>query len=440
MKEFQSTTGGRHVYNTDFKNLQELALAMQELFRSCGGNFVISGCEIITGDNTISVSDGYVYIGGKVRQVSAVSGLSASNLYIVPAQRNGESIPYADGNNSNQYIEYYAEIQNASSVSGEYIAYDSSSNTFPNLATVFFNYYAVCKRIGNQSIDNLAIQQTLSVAKSLIASQGLSFDSTNTKIYKDNNSIFCQVGDYYFVFDSNGAISIKTDEGVLLSFSETTGSGWVTFGSVKVTQRLETNKLYIDGIDIENKLVPLGMIHIWAGSADKLPENYLLCNGQAINQSDYPELYSVIGSTFNVAANSNGEKWSAPSSGMFRLPDLQGRFIVGYSSSNNDYRSIANTGGETKHALSQGEMPSHTHLVQDYYGVESSKTAGEYKNKNKLYGGYKLLDSTYYGIKNGDEDNDSMLYSTHNTGFEGNGDAHENRPPYYVLAYIMRAK
>ena len=95
---------------------------------------------------------------------------------------------------------------------------------------------------------------------------------------------------------------------------------------------------------------------------------------------------------------------------------------------------------ETKHALSQGEMPSHTHLVQDYYGVESSKTAGEYKNKNKLYGGYKLLDSTYYGIKNGDEDNDSMLYSTHNTGFEGNGDAHENRPPYYVLAYIMRAK
>ena len=44
MKEFQSTIGGRHAYNSDFKNLQELALAMQEVFRECGGNFVISGC------------------------------------------------------------------------------------------------------------------------------------------------------------------------------------------------------------------------------------------------------------------------------------------------------------------------------------------------------------------------------------------------------------
>lgn len=439
MKEFQSTTGGRHVYNTDFKNLQELALAMQELFRSCGGNFVISGCDVTSG-STLSVSEGYVYIDGKVRYASAASGLSESNLYIIPAQRNGDSIPYADGNNSNQYIEYYAEVKNSASVSGTYIAYDSSTKAFPNLATVFFNYYAVCKKIGNQSIDSLVIQQNLSIGKTLMASQGMSFDNTSTRVYKNNGSIYIDTGDYALVFDANGTVSVRSNEGILFSFSETSGSGLITFANVTVQQELNTNKLYIDGIDIENKLVPLGVIHMWAGTVDNLPDNYLLCNGQAINQSDYPELYKVIGSTFNTAPNSNGDKWAAPSAGTFRLPDLQGRFIVGYNPTDNDYTSIAKAGGEKKHTLSQSEMPNHCHAVDDYYGIENIKTVQEYVNANRLYGNSKTIGAQYMGLHTVDNDNDTILYYTHNTAYEGNGSSHENRPPYYVLAYIMRVK
>lgn len=145
MKEYQSTTGGRHAYNTDFKNLQELALAMQEVFRECDENFVISGCAVTVG-GTVSVTDGYVYIDGKVRKVSATSGLKASNLHIVSKQRNGDQIPYADKTVSPQYIEYYAEVVNESPVSGPHITYDASSKSFPNLATAFFNFYTVCKK------------------------------------------------------------------------------------------------------------------------------------------------------------------------------------------------------------------------------------------------------------------------------------------------------
>lgn len=439
MKEFQSTTGGRHVYNTDFKNLQELALAMQELFRACGGNFVISGCDVTVGD-TISVSSGYVYIDGRIRAVAAANGLSALNLYIIASQRNGDSIPYADGNNANQYIEYYAEAKNAASVSSSYIAYNSSSQAFPNLATVFFNYYSVCKKAGNQSIDNLAVQQSLSAIKNFSALQGVTLDNSGTIIAKGDNAIIFKIDNYSFSFDNAGAISVKEGDTTLFSFSNGSGSGTITYENVTVTQNLKTNKLYLGDVDIENKLVPLGVVQMWAGAIDKLPDNYALCNGQAINQKDYPELYKVIGTTFNTAPNSNGSNWTAPSSDMFRLPDLQGRFIVGYYSNNKDYEKIAKAGGEAAHTLTSGEMPNHTHSVDDYYGIENSNSVRKHKENGKLYGNSKALDASYMGWSDQDTDNNTIIYSTHDTNYAGNGDPHENRPPYYVLAYIIRVK
>ncbi len=439
MKEFQSTTGGRHVYNTDFKNLQDLALAMQELFRACGGNFVISGCDVTVGD-TISVSDGYVYIDGKIRQVSAVSGLSASNLYIVANQRNGDSIPYADGNNSNQYIEYYAEVKNVSSVNGAYIAYNNSSRSFPNLATIFFNYYSVCKKAGEQSIDNLTVQQSLTASKTLKALQGILLDSAGTSITKNDNSIVLKTGNYSFIFASTGTISVKNGDTILFSFSNGSGTGTITYENVTITQDLNANKIYLNGIDIEDKLVPLGVVQMWAGAVDSLPDNYLLCNGQAISQNDYFELYKVIGSTFNTAPNSSGINWAAPSSGLFRLPDLQSRFIVGYNPSNSDYSKIAKVGGETQHILNTSELPSHMHSVDDYYGLESSGTVGDARKSGKLYGDAKSIESGKLGWNKSDSDNDNILYKTHSTEYTGSGDGHENRPPYYVLAYIMRVK
>lgn len=439
MKEFQSTTGGRHVYNTDFKNLQELALAMQEIFRACGGNFVISGCDVTAGD-TISVSDGYVYIDGKIRQVAAANGLSASNLYIVASQRNGDAIPYADGNSSNQYVEYYAEVKNSSSTSSASIAYNSSSQSFPNLATIFFNYYSVCKKAGEQSIDNLTIQQSLTASKTLKALQGMLLDNAGTSITKNDNSIVLKIGDYSFAFSSTGTISVKNGDTTLFSFANGSGSGTITYENITVTQTLNANKLYLNGTDIENKLTPLGVIQMWAGANDGLPDNYLLCNGQALKQSDYPELYKVLGTAFNTAPNSNGVNWAAPSSGMFRLPDLQGRFIVGYNSSNTDYSAVAKAGGEASHKLSANEMPSHAHTVDDYYGLENSGVTASAKNQGQLYGDAKNIDSNKLGWSGTDTDNNSMMYKNHSTEYAGGGDGHENRPPYYVLAYIIRVK
>lgn len=435
MKEFQSTTGGRHAYNTDFKNLQELALAMQEIFRECGSNFVISGCNV-TIDDTISVSEGYAYIGNRVCKVAAASGLQASNLYIVAKQKNGDTIPYADGNSDIQYIDYYAEVVNSSSVNEAHITYNSSSKAFPNLATAFFNYYTVCKKAGSQSIDNLTVQQSLTVLKQLLAPQGLLLNNSGMNVVAENNEVCIYNGDYSLCFSNTGIVTFKYKHGGMFSFSNTSGSGLVTFGNVTVQSSLRTKKLYIDGVDIEQKLVPLGTIQMWAGPINKIPSNYKLCDGSALNIADYNDLYAVIGTTFNTAPNPYGSNWTAPSSNQFRLPDLRGRFINGYNASQLDYAAIGRTGGTDAVVLTENQMPAHTHDVEDYYFIETYNTV---KN-GSVYGSWKYIDNNRLGSSDSDRDNNTVLYKIHPTYYKGGNMAHENRPPYYVLAYIIRVK
>ncbi len=164
---------------------------------------------------------------------------------------------------------------------------------------------------------------------------------------------------------------------------------------------------------------PLGVIKMWAGS--EAPENYHMCDGAELRITEYPGLYAAIGNTFN-----NAKRWDggsvATQSGHFRIPDLRGRFVVGYN--NEDYNNenkkeydIGSTGGEKSHILTIDEMPKHSHDYTIY-------TPGKF-------------DSNRFSGKN---NNDSDIDERRTTAPTGGGVAHENRPPYYTLAYIMKIK
>jgi microcystin-dependent protein len=90
-------------------------------------------------------------------------------------------------------------------------------------------------------------------------------------------------------------------------------------------------------------------------------------------------------------------------------PDLRGRFIVGYNNFDADYSTIGNQGGEKRHTLTISEMPSHSH---NFEGVVPDGRGGD---------GGKAAEIT-----------------TKTTTATGGGLAHENRPPYYTLAYIIK--
>ncbi len=139
--------------------------------------------------------------------------------------------------------------------------------------------------------------------------------------------------------------------------------------------------------------IPLGGIIMWSGSV--IPDGWALCDGGRHNN--------------------------------IKTPDLRNRFIVGSGSA----YAIGNKGGANQVTLTVEQIPSHNHSLRDYYHAEVSKSDDSYKQ----YRGYKGT-----GSGNSDNDNDYLYYHSHNTYSTGGGQAHENRPPYYALAFIMRVK
>lgn len=133
------------------------------------------------------------------------------------------------------------------------------------------------------------------------------------------------------------------------------------------------------------------------------PDFALWCDGSQVLQTDWPLLYSVLGTI-----------WGTADSGYFRLPDLRSRFPVGAGAGSGltNY-SLGGTGGEESHSLTDAENGPHTH------GVRYATLAGQ--------AGGGIAPSTL------------LLPSwTVNTNSSGSGTAHENRPPYAALnAYII---
>jgi microcystin-dependent protein len=165
----------------------------------------------------------------------------------------------------------------------------------------------------------------------------------------------------------------------------------------------------LDGVDTSGTgfgFVPAGGIIMWSGAIANIPAGWTLCDG-----IDH---------------------------GATLVPDLRDRFIVGAGS---DY-VVGATGGYNTVALSEANMPAHSH---PFSGTGSTTSTG---NHNHTYlkagpvggGGYgdrygSYLTSTYTGGSGAHNHNVSVSGTT---SPKGSGTAHENRPPYYALAYIMK--
>lgn len=124
----------------------------------------------------------------------------------------------------------------------------------------------------------------------------------------------------------------------------------------------------VDPSDIE---LPVGTLVEYAGST--APDKWLFCYGQAIDRSDYADLFTLIGTTFGVGDGST----------TFNIPDCRGRAVAGKDdmggTSANRLTSPLNgdtlgaAGGDEGHALTAAQVPvltgssstngAHTHSV-----------------------------------------------------------------------------
>jgi microcystin-dependent protein len=124
-----------------------------------------------------------------------------------------------------------------------------------------------------------------------------------------------------------------------------------------------------------------------------------------INTHNTPDI--IVAYRGNVAAIPQG--WLI-CDGTNGTPNLKGKFIVGQDTGNSNYNTLYEAGGAKKHQLSVSQMASHYHSY-DYNAV----TGGNIGGASAPRGGIN------------------------NTTASGSTNEHENRPPYYTLAFIMRA-
>ena len=134
--------------------------------------------------------------------------------------------------------------------------------------------------------------------------------------------------------------------------------------------------------DLSSIGCPKGVIWLWSGSIDNIPEGWALCNGEN------------------------------------NTPDLRGRFVLGVnpnSKKNSEFtvNEMLSKGGEETVKLEVKHLPRHSH--PDNFNETGAGGDGSHYDS----GGYRLR-------TNG------------NKGFTGEDKPHNNMPPYYTLAYIMK--
>ena len=71
----------------------------------------------------------------------------------------------------------------------------------------------------------------------------------------------------------------------------------------------------------------IGSIVAFAGPADRIPSNWVPCDGRELSQAKYGGLFDRIG--LRYSAGDHVPSGTSTANGMFRVPNLSGRVLVG---------------------------------------------------------------------------------------------------------------
>lgn len=173
--------------------------------------------------------------------------------------------------------------------------------------------------------------------------------------------------------------------------------------------------------------LPIGFVGL--SPTDKTPYGWLKCDGSKVLRADYPELFEVIGTTYN-----NPEVDIEEDS--FRLPNFGGRVPVGQTENDTDFADTGVIGGEKEHQLTIEEMPKHKHVIyQMAYGnkvaIATSYAEGTGNQLAKLAASNTIVDMS---PDSGD------IQGLANADYTGGDKPHSIMQPYIVQNFIIKAK
>jgi microcystin-dependent protein len=232
---------------------------------------------------------------------------------------------------------------------------------------------------------------------------------------------------------------------------------------------------------------PIGGIIMWSGKISNIPDGWALCDGKKHNGRQTPDLRgrfivgysekyddenvnnetydtnyikSTLDTTFEYKKCLTNPKtgevscfWQETEFCNLKSLDCRIDTITGGTRTNNainnHYNHIGAHAGEEQHKLKVSELPHHKHKINltTSYDGKHTHSSNAVKVNSK-----KVGKNAGSGEKAQEHKPDATIYESGNHYHEINGNtqdgssnniqgsAHENRPPYYVLAFIMRVK
>lgn len=206
-----------------------------------------------------------------------------------------------------------------------------------------------------------------------------------------------------------------------------------------------------------------GIITSFAGSS--APTGWLLCQGQEVSRTTYPELAQLLGDTYGSFTNGSG----ASGTTHFRLPDLRGRAVAGvYAGAGDNGTGTGAITGTSLNAVkigfwqgtesvtlsaSQSGMAAHTHNWSGGDHKHTLTSSGHTHNNGPNYSSIAVGDSgggTVYQGNSGSSINSTsttptITVSSTTTGITINNfsdtsasSSHENMQPSLAINFIIK--
>jgi len=156
--------------------------------------------------------------------------------------------------------------------------------------------------------------------------------------------ITCRV---LFIPDSEEALAIVRGALELLTFPYS----WEKFGA---TSPAQSAYAFMDMFDRfcfdEGNCHMIGEVVTWAGISAP-SSKWLECDGASYLRTDWPDLFTIIGTTYGASDGSH-----------FNVPDMRSRTVVGVGTGSGlSTYTLGETLGEETHVLTIGELAAHTH-------------------------------------------------------------------------------
>ena len=326
--------------------------------------------------------------------------------------------------------------------------------------------------------------------------------TTSIVMNAGNNITFSNVSSAGFTIDSAGGSSsggsgtvTQIDTGTGISGGPITSSGTIELADTGVTAGTYNNpdQIVVNGQGQITSLtqgtgavIPTGIIVMWSGSASSVPSGWALCNGQTVSSSTTPDLRGmfIVGSGGTYSTGDTGGSESV----VLTTSDLPshthtisahthniGNHGHSVDSHSHNIGNHSHTVGDHSHNISGSSVGNtgittvpHTHPIVGTVGTGSGLAAGvnytgDYSPRStdaatdtshshpislSISGSTSMGGPGLTGDSSGSTGTSSPGTNqasgviddggSGDTGSTGNGTAHENRPPYYALAYIMK--